>query len=194
MLKQIGKWLLTLLHNPNKYAGLRKYSIFKNLNSFELYLLNNHLHLRNYKSGDMLFDKDYPLEVIFFIEKGEILVSGKVNPKQDIVLKKHQFLGMMDMFYENIRSSSAKALSDVKVLAISRYDLMDLINKNPHTGVKILTAVCQSFSHYIFDLADEFQASLASKNIDPTPLDENAYFKTVLVPNSTESDSNPKEK
>jgi len=111
------------------------------------------MHARHYKVGEVLFDKDYPLEVIFFIEKGEIEIEGHSHPKGRNVIKKNQFLGLMDMFHENIRSSKATALTEVQALAISKSDLLDLVNKNPRMGVKILKGVCKSFSNYIFQIA-----------------------------------------
>jgi CRP-like cAMP-binding protein len=150
----IIRWLKSLLHKPDKNAPLRRFSIFKKLDSFELYMLNNYLHRRSYKAGEYLFDKDYPLEMIFFIEQGEIEVLGKAHPSGHSILKKNHWIGLMDMFYENIRSSSAKAITEVHVLAISRSDLLDLINNNPHMGVAILTGVCESFSKYIFQICE----------------------------------------
>jgi len=163
MIKYILGWLKSLLHKPSKYASLRRYSIFKHLDSFELYLLNNFMHHRSFKQGEQLFDVGYPLEVVFFIEKGEIEVTGKANPNGRAILSKNQWIGIMDMFYENIRSSSAIALTDVQVLAISRQDLMDLINKNPHMGLKILNGVCESLSNYIFTLCNSFSTPIPGK-------------------------------
>lgn len=148
------KWIKTLFDKPKKYIALRRFSTFKELSSFELYLLNNFMHRRTYKLGELLFDKDYPLEVVYFIEKGEIEVQGKLNPTGKAVLKKNQFIGLIDMFYESTRSSSAIALSEVEALAISRFDLLELINNNPRMGVKILTGVCKSFSQHIFSIAE----------------------------------------
>jgi CRP-like cAMP-binding protein len=164
MIKMIIGWLKSLLHKPSKYASLRRYSIFKQLDSFELYLLNNFMHHRSFKQGELLFDAGYPLEAVFFIEKGEIEVIGKANPHGRSILSKNQWIGIMDMFYENIRSSSAKALTDVQVLAISREDLMDIINKNPHMGLKILQGICESFSNYIFTLSDCLHSTASDVN------------------------------
>jgi CRP-like cAMP-binding protein len=150
---KILKWLKTLFNKQDKYISLRRYPIFKELTSFELYLLNNFMHARSYKVGEILFDKDYPLEVIFFIEKGEIEIEGHTHPRGKNILKKNQFLGLMDMFHENIRTSKATALTEVQALAISKSDLLDLVNKNPRMGVKILSGVCKSFSNYIFQIA-----------------------------------------
>ena len=155
MIKLFLSWLNETLHKPDKNAKLRRFPVFKQLSSFELYLLNNYLHRRTYKAGEILFGKDYPLEVIFFIEKGDIEVIGGAHPSGRSILKKNEFLGIMDMYYENIRSSTATALTDVSALAISRFDLQELMNRNPKIGVKILSGVCTAFSAYIFHISSK---------------------------------------
>lgn len=157
------QWIKTLLHKPNKYIALRRYSIFKELSSFELYLLNNFMHHRSYKSGELLFDKGYPLEVIFFIEKGEIEVLGNTHSQSSVKLGKNQFIGLIDMFYESTRSSQAVAQTDVEAVAISCSDFMDLLKSNPRMGTKILTGVCKSFSNTIFHLSNPNEKSDEAK-------------------------------
>ncbi len=152
MLKLILGWLKSLFHKADKNAYLKEISIFRKLDSFELYLLNNFMHHRSFKAGELLFDKDYPLEMIFFIESGEIEVLGKAHPSGRSVLKKNQWIGIMDMYHENIRSSSARAITPVEANAISRKDFVDLMDNNPHMGVKILSGICESFSDYIFQI------------------------------------------
>ncbi len=159
MLKLIIGWLKSLFRKTDKNAYLKKISIFSKLDSFELYLLNNFMHHRSFKAGELLFDKDYPLEMIFFIEQGEIEVLGKAHPSGRSVLKKNQWIGIMDMYHENIRSSSAKALTHVEANAISCKDFVDLMENNPHMGVKILTGVCESFSNYIFQICANSSAT-----------------------------------
>ncbi len=158
-MQQYIEWLKKILHKPNRYAHLKRFSIFKELSSFELYLVSNHLHKRSYKTGEVLFEPGFPLEAIYFIEKGEIEILGPSHPSGHSILKKNQFLGLMDMFHENIRSSKATAITDLQVLAISQADLKELINKNPRLGIKILLEVCSSFSNYIFHLSSPGESS-----------------------------------
>jgi len=157
LVKDYINWLKTLLNKQDKYSELRKITVFKELSSFELYLLNNFLHHRSYKPGEILFDRDYPLEVVYFILSGEIEVIGPSHPSGHNILKRHQFLGMIDMFHEPNRSSKATAVTEVQTLAISRFDLMDLLKKNPRMGVKILSGVCKSFSNYIFQISQSVE-------------------------------------
>ena len=70
-------------------------------------MLNNFLHKRNFNSGELLYDKDHPLEVIYFIFSGEVEVTGPTYPKGRYVVRELQILGLIDMFKEETSSSSA---------------------------------------------------------------------------------------
>lgn len=152
-------WLITLFKSKDKNRELRKFSAFKDLNSYELFLFNQIMHRREYQAGEMLFEERYPLELIYFINKGEVEVFGKLQPKGSRILKKHQYIGILDMYHEHIRSSSARAVVDSEVLAVSRIDFIRFLKTNPKTGVKILTNICTSFSKFIFDLVEEMEIS-----------------------------------
>ena len=153
MLKDVFDWLKTIWKKPDKYADLKKFPVLSELSSFELYLLNNFLHKRNFNSGELLYDKDHPLEVIYFIFSGEVEVTGPTYPKGRYVVRELQILGLIDMFKEETRSSSATALTEVTAYAVSRYDLSDFFRQNPNLGVKMLTAFCQTLSNYIFNIS-----------------------------------------
>ncbi|MDP2172801.1 MAG: cyclic nucleotide-binding domain-containing protein [Candidatus Cloacimonadaceae bacterium] len=153
MIKDYVVWLKQVINKPSKYAILRRFVIFKELSSFELHLIDNYLHPREYKKGEMLFEEGYPLEAVFFIDKGEVQVSGPINSQETAVLKKNQFIGLIDMFNEDTRSSTAKAITDVSVLALSRTDLWYLINHNRVLGNKLLVAISRFLSKYLVEIA-----------------------------------------
>ncbi|MDZ4182283.1 MAG: cyclic nucleotide-binding domain-containing protein, partial [Candidatus Cloacimonadaceae bacterium] len=88
MLKDYIAWLKQVLNKPKKYDTLRRFVIFKELSSFELHLISNHLHAREYSKGEYLFEEGHPLEAVFFIDKGEVEVTGTFNPPGMNILKK----------------------------------------------------------------------------------------------------------
>jgi len=151
IIRRLKHYFITKTHHHE----LRRYVIFKGLSNFELHLLHNYLHRRQFKAGDTVFEKEYPLEAVFFVEKGELEVCGKFSSGGRTVLKRNQFIGIIDLFYENTRSSSAKALTDLTVLALSRNDFWDLVTKNKALGIKLLTACCHFLSRHIATLVSE---------------------------------------
>jgi len=104
----------------------------------------------------VLFEEGHPLEVLFFIVSGELQVTGKLNPQGSAVLKKHQFIGVKDLFGDNKRSGSATALTDLSVLALTESDFQDLISKNKRLGNKLLKACCEFLASYLQDMGSGY--------------------------------------
>jgi len=158
LFKKIWLWIGRLFSGGDKYAGLRHYTLFKDLNSHELGLVFDLLHPRDYRTGETIFEKGFPLEAIFFIESGEVEAS-EIQPGSGArILKRHQFIGVLDLFAQNKRLSTATALTDVAALALSESDFWDLVNKFPALGVKILRACCRFQAKFMFGQAPEHKA------------------------------------
>jgi len=136
-------WLKSIFNKPAAYLQYRRFGIFRELTSFELYLLHNLVHSRSFKAGEMLFEKDYPMEVIYFIEKGEIQLSPAVDTSITHKVGKNQILGLWDMFGAGKRNSTASAITDVSALAITRSDFWVYIHDRPKTGIKVLKAISE---------------------------------------------------
>ena len=146
-------WLGRILKKPDSYEAIKRISIFSELNSFQLYELNNYMHTRRYKAGEIIFEQGYPLDAIFFILSGEVQVTGKLSGSGPITLRKNDFIGIIDMFHEGTRSSTAIAINEVDALAISKSDLTSLIERDKNMGMKILSAICRYLSSLNFEKA-----------------------------------------
>lgn len=158
MYEDLMQWLSGLLKPKVKHENLKKFPLLKDLNVFELSLFRQICHHRHFAADEVLFEVKYPLEMIFLITKGEVEVLGKLQMGKSRIIKKHQHIGIIDMFHEVERSSTAKATVETDVLAVSRTDFLRFIRSNPKTGVKILHNVCLSLSSFIFMLTDEIEA------------------------------------
>lgn len=140
------KWLGKILQKPDIYVDIKRIELFSDLNSFQLYQLNNYLHSRHYKAGETIFEQGYPQDAVFFIQSGEVRVTGPLIGTDSIRLRKGDFIGIIDMFHEGFRSSTAIAGSEVTTLAISKNDLESLISRDRDMGQKILRAICRYLS------------------------------------------------
>ncbi|HOH98525.1 MAG TPA: cyclic nucleotide-binding domain-containing protein [Candidatus Cloacimonadota bacterium] len=143
----------SIFQQRKSYLQHRRFSIFKNLNDFELSLLDNVMHRREFKAGEVLFETGYPIEVVFFIEKGEVLLTGSLHDETGSIVCKNQHLGLIDAYYGGKRNRTATAKTDVSAFALAVTDLEELIQSRPRTGNKILEAICKSFSQYIIETA-----------------------------------------
>lgn len=156
--QKLKLWLKALWGSHPELDYLRKFSLLKDFKGRELYLFSQLLHKRQYKAEEFLYREDYPLAVIYLILRGEIEVhENQATNVNNVVLHKHQFLGIVDMYNESRRNGSAKALKDSEVLALSRQDFRDFIKDNPQTGVKLMDNVATILSRYIFQMTDPIE-------------------------------------
>ena len=125
------------------HTELKKYQIFNTLNDKELQFVYNCLHRREFEAEEIIFEEGFPLEVIYFIESGEVELSSKKEPKTKLILKENDVFGLIDLFSGQKRRMTAKALSDTTLLAIADSDFEELINRQPSLGTKILWSCCQ---------------------------------------------------
>ncbi len=132
-------------HTEARYAVHRSFPLFSGLSNLELRLLDNILIERSYKPNELLFEETYPLEAVFLILEGEVKLEGKLPGLRE----KGEIIGLVDMFKDQFRSSSARATKNTRVWAVSRTDLLSLIDKNPRMGTKILSATCRYLGRYI---------------------------------------------
>jgi len=137
-----------------KYATLTRFDLFKDLNSYELFQISNICHERQYQKDELIFDLGYPLEALFLVTEGEILLSGNIQPGGAQSYGKGKIIGLIDLFYEPVRHSKAVALSKTKVLAISREDFNNIIDDNPRLGSKLLKTSAKLISSHIFTLCE----------------------------------------
>lgn len=147
----LKKWLLSLVASDAEIENLRKFAILKDFTNYELVLFQNIVHERHFKEGEYLYQGQYPLAVIYLIKKGAIEVKDNYHCEdKPVILSKHQFLGIVDMYNQNRRQGEAKAIKDSTVLAISYIDFDNFITQNSRTGVKLLNNVCKALSHFIY--------------------------------------------
>jgi signal-transduction protein with cAMP-binding, CBS, and nucleotidyltransferase domain len=149
--KNIGQWIISLIINRSNLDYLRKFPILNGFSTHELFLFSQIIQERHFKEGEIIYQEQFPLAVVYLISKGAIeLTENYQSSSVPTVLHKHQFLGVVDMYNENRRQGEAIAIKDSTLLAVSHLDFSSFIKTNPSTGVKLLNNICQALSHYIF--------------------------------------------
>jgi len=152
-MKTLWSWINTFFGGTKEYRRLREYPLFSELTDYDLYLLSERMHERSFACGEQIFEAGYPLEVIYFIRTGEIKLEGALSGKKDKVLAAKEHLGILDMYHSEERSSTAHAMSDVVVDAISKSDLIDYMRARHSASFKIFTAICSDLARFVFDIA-----------------------------------------
>lgn len=142
------KELLSIFRTEEDVHRLKKQDILNQLNLFELKNLSRHLIERHYKAGEIIYRENYPHVVLYMVKSGqvEIYLESAENNENLGILKEHEHFGEIGLFNDTNRITSARALSDCHLYAISKYDFIRFISKYPGTGVKILFKLAEGIS------------------------------------------------
>lgn len=155
MAKTLVSWIKDRFNRISLYSGLRGISFFASLSDHDLKLIYDSLHKRDFRAGETIFEEGFPHEVIYFVVEGEIQVRGLCFGDGYKSIGANEAVGVIDLFGSGKRLSSAKALTDAKLLALPESDLWELAQKKPSLGVKLLKACCQHLGALIIDFMEE---------------------------------------
>ncbi|MGC9513165.1 MAG: cyclic nucleotide-binding domain-containing protein [Fidelibacterota bacterium] len=129
--------------------ALSNVNIFRNLSRKELKEVLDLVYQRVYKKGDYIFKQGHPGNGMYIILKGTIqIIQEEVEgdtKKEEILVTLHSgdFLGEISLLDEAPRSASAYCTELTEVLGFFRGDLLDLLNRKPELGSKIVLNIAR---------------------------------------------------
>ena len=119
--------------------------LFKNLTNYELKLISRMVHQRRYERNESIFTQGEKGLGMYMIVKGRIEIQvhadGPLEPSVRIVttLTDGSFFGELALIDDhNKRTASAFAKGPTTLLGFFKPDLMQIIERKPDVGVKIL--------------------------------------------------------
>ena len=128
-------------------AKLKANVLFQDLNFSELSFVEKIVHLRNYHTGEIIFRQSEVGVGMYIISKGSVNIyveevepkTGEIKSNHVTQLKEGDFFGDLALVEDNgRRSASAIANEDCVLIGFFKPDLMEVANRNPSAGVKIL--------------------------------------------------------
>jgi len=138
---------------------LKKFPAFENLKKRELKLIRKLVQVREYLPGEIIFYEGDPGVSMFIIESGKVEISHqfKSGIKQELALLfSGDFMGEFSAIVEGYRTATATALTETRLLIIFRPDLLELINREPALGVKILLGFSKIFVEKLRNLNRDY--------------------------------------
>jgi len=115
--------------------------IFSQLTSRELRQVSSIVHRRQYAMGEFVFTQGDPGLGMYVIENGKVEIifcDDAGTDKKLAVLADGDFFGELSLLDESPRSATAIAKIESKIIGFFRPDLIDLLNRSPKLGTKIL--------------------------------------------------------
>lgn len=120
---------------------LSKVPAFAHLSPRELKEVATIVHRREYRTGEPVFFQGDPGLGMYIIQEGSvsIAIADKDGGQKELaVLTEGDFFGELGLLDESPRSANALCKTDCHLIGFFRPDLLELIEKKPSLGIKIV--------------------------------------------------------
>ncbi len=123
---------------------LKQVSLFANLADEDLHELMTAAKRRAFRSGEVIFHRDDPGQVLYMIKEGKVKICIISPDGQEIslaVFGKGECFGEFALLDGLPRSADAVALEKVECYTLQRTDFHNAIMKNPKIAIQVLEAL-----------------------------------------------------
>jgi CRP-like cAMP-binding protein len=133
---------------PDPKQILGEIPIFNDLTRGDLKEIERIVHVRKYEPGEFVFREGEIGAGLFVIAEGsiDILLDERGEDRAEkrlAALDKGDFFGELSLLDDERRSATAKAAESSVLIGFFRPDLLDLIERNPRLGSKVLMNVAR---------------------------------------------------
>ncbi len=146
-------WESFELQRKNKkediFQVMKQVPVFESLSKKELTEVEKIIYQREYKKDEPIFREGDPGLGMYIIVEGAVEIVGEKNDgKKQIlaVLEKGAFFGDLSLLDDAPRSASAIAVNNCSILGFFRPNLLELMNRKPNLGLKILFSLSKIVS------------------------------------------------
>lgn len=122
---------------------LSRVPIFDNLNKRELIAVDRILHQREYLQDEIIFRQGEPGMGMYVVQHGKVAILSEPENQQLCEMQDGDFFGEVALLDEGPRSATAIARTNCTVLGFFKPDLFNLIDRDPHLGVKVIIRVAR---------------------------------------------------
>ncbi len=146
----------------NIISVLKKVPLFKGMRKSELHEIEKLIHQRRYRTDETVFYEGEPGVGMYIVLKGTIAIykdtAEAEGKREELARLGHgEFFGELALLDESPRSASAVALEDSEILGLFRPDLLELIERKPRLGNKLLFELAHLIGERLKHTNDELQ-------------------------------------
>ena len=129
------------METENETIYLKQVPLFAGLTEEDIRELMAVARKRTFRSGEVIFHRDDPGQVLYVIKEGKVKISLVSPDGQEIVLTvlgKGECFGEFTILDELPRSADAITLEKVECYTLQRSDFHNAILKNPKIAIQVL--------------------------------------------------------
>src|SRR5215831_6986524 len=123
---------------------LRDVPLFALLDDDELAVLAGQVEIKSFVPRERIYKMGDPSPQAYVLISGKVRVTTLDEDHQEVVVDepaRHDFFGFASMLQQTPHQTSAHALEESACLEISRDDIRILLERKPHAGMDLLTAL-----------------------------------------------------
>jgi CRP/FNR family transcriptional regulator/CRP/FNR family cyclic AMP-dependent transcriptional regulator len=150
-------------HTPEALDSLRKIPLFSEMGDEDLARIAGLLIERRFPKHKTIVQEGLPGDYMYVIREGRVQVSKLSDDGREKILEfldEGDFFGEMSLLDDAPRSATVRALSDAKILALSRSDFLNVMRRSPDVAM----AVVQELTRRLRD-TDEQASSLSFQRV-----------------------------
>ncbi len=106
--------------------------LFSELTKAEKEKLSKNCVLVKYEKGDLIIKNGASNKIVLFLVSGYVKLYTESLPHKRVfdILKSNRIIGILSLFYSNIYTITAVAITDIQVISFDKSILSDLISNN----------------------------------------------------------------
>lgn len=138
---------------------LKNIKLFSELSSEELDIIDKTLREVNYEAGDVIFEEDSAGNELFLLFDGQVCISKKtsfidheIDVNKTLIkldAKDYSFFGEVGLLGKQLRTATAKAITNCKLYSINHDSFVKIIKEYPHIGVVVLWEISQKLAQIL---------------------------------------------
>ena len=139
--------------------------LFSNLSKRGLKKLEKIVHLRTYHRHETIFKQNELGLGMYIIRSGsvDIVQERRDGTEHPLAHLEHgDFFGEIALLIESPRSASAIASEATELIGLFRPDLLDLVNRDPRLGIKIILPLSQVLAERLRQTDEALSKALQS--------------------------------
>jgi CRP/FNR family transcriptional regulator, cyclic AMP receptor protein len=138
----------------------QKINLFQDLTLEEIQIVLSHATPREFADGEVIIQEGERGASLFIMCAGEVEITKKLTmeleedtPKERVFIRLKAedgvYFGEMALLENETRSATVTAVTACHLLELSQTDFLELIQRNPAMGVKLLLRLAQVLSRYL---------------------------------------------
>lgn len=150
-------------HSREALESLRVIPLFSDVGDEDLERVADHLIERRFPKHKTIVEEGLPGDYMYVIREGRVQVSKLSDDGREKILEfldAGDFFGEMSLLDDAPRSATVRALSDTRILALSRTDFLNVMRRSPDVAM----AVVQELTRRLRD-TDEQASSLSFQRV-----------------------------